>query len=507
MESKLKNIFSKSECVSSETLKSYVDKKLSQKEMHMVEMHVSECEMCSDELEGLLFINDNTKLNHIVENLNEKVRIRVDELNNSKKKRWLPLMLRLSAAVLILLTISTVVYVSYFKDKELNNVISENIKKEESNSPETNQQTAYDSIIVTGKFGKGTGGEDTGIRDETISTKTEKILQEQKSLVAGSSSGTTTIDILEDQMDFRTTVFYDSDDSEKAQAEKMDAVEEMDAVEDEENGVNFWQDVSGEKDEDEKRSDIDMLSKDKTSLKLDLEIAEITIANDDISKNTEVIADEIAQLATGRGVDRKVNEKIELLEEEKSYKNNRIEKKERDRKNKDRNKAPSSKTKAAGALELSNSQNSSLDTNQPVNVDGAVFGGIDSSYAISTASVKKGEGKSFYNLAMIEFNAGNHKKAISLFEKEIKLDAQHYNALYYSAISYLNIKNPEKAIINLDKVLMISDGEFYNSSKWYKAKALILNDKPEPAKVLLREIINSNDTFKEQATEMLEELE
>ena len=88
------------------------------------------------------------------------------------------------------------------------------------------------------------------------------------------SIGSTTGETVEDQMDFRTTVIYDSDDSEEALAEETE--------EEDENGISWWQDGSGKQAEGEDRRDIDKLSDEKLSLKLDLETGEITIPNVDI---------------------------------------------------------------------------------------------------------------------------------------------------------------------------------------------------------------------------------
>ena len=71
MENNLHGIFSGSECPPHSRLVDYYLPKLTDEEMHRVEQHLVDCEMCSDELEGLSKMNDPLDLEGIVGEINE----------------------------------------------------------------------------------------------------------------------------------------------------------------------------------------------------------------------------------------------------------------------------------------------------------------------------------------------------------------------------------------------------------------------------------------------------
>lgn len=56
------DIFSTTRCLSQQQLLNYVQGKLTAEEQHEVEMHLSDCELCSDALEGLEAIKDKEKI-------------------------------------------------------------------------------------------------------------------------------------------------------------------------------------------------------------------------------------------------------------------------------------------------------------------------------------------------------------------------------------------------------------------------------------------------------------
>jgi hypothetical protein len=73
MSDNLHTIFSGSECPPHSVLHAYFLRTLTEDEMHRVEQHLVDCEMCSDELEGLSRMKDPGELDLIVEELSEKI--------------------------------------------------------------------------------------------------------------------------------------------------------------------------------------------------------------------------------------------------------------------------------------------------------------------------------------------------------------------------------------------------------------------------------------------------
>ena len=65
MNEKLHTIFSESECPSHSRLMEYAQGKLPEGEMHLIERHLVDCEMCSDELEGLSRMKNPADLDRI----------------------------------------------------------------------------------------------------------------------------------------------------------------------------------------------------------------------------------------------------------------------------------------------------------------------------------------------------------------------------------------------------------------------------------------------------------
>jgi len=102
MTEKLHTIFSSSGCPSGEDLQLYLQSKLPDEEAHRIEAHLADCEMCSDELEGLSLLKDPDRLPEIVENLEHRMaakHVRILRLKPS---------LFLAAAAVIVLLIGTI---------------------------------------------------------------------------------------------------------------------------------------------------------------------------------------------------------------------------------------------------------------------------------------------------------------------------------------------------------------------------------------------------------------
>jgi tetratricopeptide (TPR) repeat protein len=102
------------------------------------------------------------------------------------------------------------------------------------------------------------------------------------------------------------------------------------------------------------------------------------------------------------------------------------------------------------------------------------------------------------------FDAGDYKTAAKKYNDILSDQPDNADALYFGGISeYLDGKNrqAEKRFDKLLKTNLYTDG-----SKWYKANVLIDRGKKDEAKQLLRDLINSNSTFKDRATKKYEEI-
>lgn len=126
MNSKLNIIFSESGCPADGVLQKYLNGELSHSQKHDVEKHLIDCEMCSDELEGLQLMQDSEKLNLIVDRINDKI----DHKTKVRILKPLFTFARIAAAVLIFVIIGSL-YILYNNFNSLKNdkVLSENIKQ------------------------------------------------------------------------------------------------------------------------------------------------------------------------------------------------------------------------------------------------------------------------------------------------------------------------------------------------------------------------------------------
>jgi len=165
MNSKLNIIFSESGCPAEGVLQKYLHNELSHSNKHDVEKHLIDCEMCSDELEGLQLMRDSEKLNLIVERIN-------NQIDNKTKVRILkPLFsfARIAAAILVIVIIGSF-YIIYNNFHSLKNdkVLSENIQ----------QVTANEQQKVETKAGENLKTDSAP--NEEITSNTRKVIAENK---------------------------------------------------------------------------------------------------------------------------------------------------------------------------------------------------------------------------------------------------------------------------------------------------------------------------------------
>lgn len=107
--------------------------------------------------------------------------------------------------------------------------------------------------------------------------------------------------------------------------------------------------------------------------------------------------------------------------------------------------------------------------------------------------------------AMQNFNAGRYKESSEQFETILKSQPNNADAQYFGGVSdYLN-GNLSKSEKQFDKLLK-GGNRYTEGSKWYKANILIKKGKKEEAKKILQDLSNTNNSYKERATNKLKEL-
>lgn len=99
------NIFAKTKCPSEDVLLKYIKGRTEGSEKRAVELHISDCEMCSDFVDGLAEMQDAEDIKSIVEEINENI-----DKQLQTKKRAFPSWLKVAAGFILLSSISVLLY-------------------------------------------------------------------------------------------------------------------------------------------------------------------------------------------------------------------------------------------------------------------------------------------------------------------------------------------------------------------------------------------------------------
>ncbi|HNW98123.1 MAG TPA: tetratricopeptide repeat protein [Bacteroidales bacterium] len=149
MNNKLNNIFSETDCLSSDVLLAYSENRLSQEEMHLVEKHLLDCQLCSDALEGISLIKNKSKFKPAVEDILKKI-----DSKSKPKVVYFNFRMRMAAAAIIIVLVGLTFVIRYFlvnqeKDKMVA-LRNENEAKEEKiiGGENENQEKSLEKSLV-----------------------------------------------------------------------------------------------------------------------------------------------------------------------------------------------------------------------------------------------------------------------------------------------------------------------------------------------------------------------
>ena len=68
-----KNIFQSSTCLTQDELVRYHSTKMSESEKHVVEKHLTDCELCTEALEGIALLPDMNAINKVRNEVSKKI--------------------------------------------------------------------------------------------------------------------------------------------------------------------------------------------------------------------------------------------------------------------------------------------------------------------------------------------------------------------------------------------------------------------------------------------------
>ncbi len=135
MKSLIHNIFNHTGCIERETLLKYQKGLLSREQQHEVELHLTDCELCSESLEGLALISSNSILDELDQELNSTL--------SSKKysgSRQPSRVLWIAASISVMFLLSVFAWYQFKSAKDGDRIMSLNSSKE------LHPATSYDSL-------------------------------------------------------------------------------------------------------------------------------------------------------------------------------------------------------------------------------------------------------------------------------------------------------------------------------------------------------------------------
>ena len=225
MKPNYKNILSSTPCPSSEQLRQYVEGRLSGSEKHAVERHLADCEMCSDEAEGMAMLSGKGRLETITREINKKI----DERTGTQKKRQIfaDFRLRAAALIIVILGIGSVIYIMVKNQQKNTEIFAEHFtpyENKEQAEPDTDKTKTAEKGTVTDSVEETAPIEEApaDYLAESIETAEEK----QKKQKPAKTSSTN-----------KTKTGEDKDKETKELPERSNAIEDKSPGENEETAV------------------------------------------------------------------------------------------------------------------------------------------------------------------------------------------------------------------------------------------------------------------------------
>jgi len=108
--------------------------------------------------------------------------------------------------------------------------------------------------------------------------------------------------------------------------------------------------------------------------------------------------------------------------------------------------------------------------------------------------------------AFYEYDSGNYQKALELFSKIYTDETLDY-ALFYQAMTLMELKRYDEAIAAFDQFKTSDDNAFSPFVNWYKALSYLKLNEKEKAIQLLKELSEKENPQQQMAKKLLAELE
>ena len=144
MNDRLNNIFSETDCLSADVLMAYAEGRLNAEERYQVKKHLTDCELCSDALEGLSLLKDKTKLPKLMAGINSTIAKRVDK-KEARVFRF-DFRMRLAVAALIIIVLGFTFLFKYVFQEQKKDMVAQRMIKEPDIIKE--EKEAFKRILI-----------------------------------------------------------------------------------------------------------------------------------------------------------------------------------------------------------------------------------------------------------------------------------------------------------------------------------------------------------------------
>ena len=500
----LKDIFKHTDCISEEMLLKYISNKLPSAEKHEVEKHLVDCEMCSDAVDGLKMMASPQPLptgqagspkereltaRKAIDELNDRIQKRAGQKNEVKIIFLRQYRTQLAVAASIVLILGLVwffrnnVSMNEMSPASSDKIFADKIepgtaeKKEESPDP-------LEETIKQPDANKNISGEKN---QEVLKTESQPAVLPQKK---------------EDEGYF--SLAQDANMTKAGKTVSTGAAKSKAEIE-EEQDKNIPKDAKAEYITIEKESESQLKQTTVTTSASGAAAGAGTYSTNEkqVNKNVVMISDksQADELKTGRERTNAASYELELAKKKESKANKKSRKLK-------------SKQVTAGYYDAESNVISAVPEEK-------VPGGTVDEQAITTAApvvaapaVSKNAERLDSVKAVVtidnaieKYSGKDYTGATTDFEQILQKDPNNEQALYYSAVSYLNLGQTDKAITNFNKVLLQKNGKYYDDAQWQLSLAYIQKQDKESARKNLRQLqANPKSKYQKQADVKLMEI-
>ena len=232
MSKELHKILDQTTCPSSEALKLYAEGELDAANAHAIEMHIIDCEICADELEGIMELVKEGNFEHLVKEINQDIDTKVGE-----EKKILPFMnrwMKFAALIIVFLGLGYLIdQFAFFDAHETSQVAEVSDEKSPNDLEKTKHKTFPEKNEELESPQSRKGGSAAPEANESIATETKEMEIDEAIVFEEQLNGQGAAAIAKEKKEFvfeEREVAYAADDADIEAKKELDAKDEIAAL-------------------------------------------------------------------------------------------------------------------------------------------------------------------------------------------------------------------------------------------------------------------------------------